>query len=65
MAKKSKLASIVVCLALAMASMAGVPMRADEVERLMRDMSRPKIVQTISGGKDEEEAEPGSEADPV
>ena len=36
----------------AMASMLGTPIRAEEIERLMRNAVETKIVYTIGGGED-------------
>ncbi len=35
------------CVVLALASAAGMPMRQDEVEELMRAMNQPKVAQTL------------------
>jgi hypothetical protein len=44
--KKGDLRSLTLCLALAFGAMAGVPMRPDEIQRLMRMLSSGAIVQT-------------------
>jgi hypothetical protein len=43
-----KLRNIVFCVILALSSVHGAPMRADEVETLMAAMREPKVAQGIS-----------------
>jgi hypothetical protein len=41
---------VIFCVILAGASMIGAPVRAEEMEELMRAKDRPKVVQSIGGG---------------
>jgi hypothetical protein len=43
----SRLRNVLFCIVLALASSAGVPMRADEVEELMQAMNQPKVAHTL------------------
>lgn len=40
--------NVFLCLVLAFASMANIPMKPDEIEELMKDMSQPKIAHSLS-----------------
>jgi len=48
---------MIFCVMLAGASMIGAPVRAEEIEELMRSKDRPKVVQSIGdkGRRDDEE----------
>ncbi|HVV46454.1 MAG TPA: hypothetical protein VHC72_14675 [Bryobacteraceae bacterium] len=51
-----RLRDVFFCIVLAAASAAGMPMRADEVEELMRAMNQPKVAHTLR--KEEQEDDP-------
>ena len=42
-----RLRDVFLCIVLAAASAAGIPMRPDEVEELMRAMNQPKVAHTL------------------
>jgi hypothetical protein len=44
---------LLLCVVLEVGALAGVPMRPDDIERLMQMMSRPKLVQTLPDETDE------------
>jgi hypothetical protein len=48
MSLKGRLRTLVLCLPLLLGSIAGVPMRPEEIENLMHSMNQQKIVVTIS-----------------
>ena len=50
---KSDFRSLLLCFALAFGSMAGVPMRPDEIQRLMRTLANGAIVQ-VAAEQDEQ-----------
>jgi len=54
MSAKGKFRTLVFYVGFAMASMLGSPVRAEEIERLMRNAVESKIVYTIDGGDDED-----------
>ncbi|MGO9096418.1 MAG: hypothetical protein ACLQGV_14505 [Bryobacteraceae bacterium] len=56
MSLRSKLAKAVFCGMLACASLSGLPLRAEQVEELLRAMNQPKITQSIP-----EDAESGDD----
>ncbi len=43
---------LLLCLTLAMGSMIGVPMRAEEVEELMRRVNQPKVAHVLRDESD-------------
>jgi hypothetical protein len=47
MSIKRKLLDILLCLVLGAGSLMGLPMRAEEVEELMRSMNQPKVAHTL------------------
>ncbi len=55
---KGDFRSLLLCVALAFGSVAGVPMRPDEIQRLMRTLATGAIVQTAP-----DEAEEGDRVD--
>jgi len=50
---RKRLRVLLVCVALEFAAFSGMPMRADEIEDLMRQMSRPKLAHTLPANRDE------------
>ena len=44
--RRSRFRTLFLCLALEVGLMAGVPMRPDEIARLMRALAGPQVVQT-------------------
>jgi hypothetical protein len=44
---KSKLRSLLLCAALQFGVLAGVPMRPEQIEELMRQLSAPKLAQVL------------------
>ena len=50
-----KLRVLLLCLSLGLGSMIGVPMRADEIEELMRGMNRPKVAYVLRDESDSDE----------
>jgi hypothetical protein len=55
MSIKTKLRNLLLCLTLAMSSLAGVPMRAEEIEELLRAVNQPRIAYTIPDESDDGE----------
>lgn len=53
MSVKIKLRVLVVCLALEMGVMCGVPMRPDEIEELMHQMNQPKHAHALPAEHDD------------
>ena len=52
MSIRSRFRSLLLCTALLWGVFAGVPMRPEEIEELMRSMNQPKIEYTIPGTND-------------
>ena len=52
--------TMLVCFALGFGSLVGISMRPEEIEALMRDMNRPKIVHTLPEENDSGEGPPDS-----
>ncbi len=52
---RSKLRTILLCVALQMGVFAGVPMRPEEIEELLRSVNQPKIAHTIPETSDDDE----------
>jgi hypothetical protein len=52
---KSKLRSLFLCTTLLVGVFGGVPMRAEQIEELMRSMSQPKIEFTIPDEREGDE----------
>jgi hypothetical protein len=48
--RRSRLRTLFLCIALEVGLMAGVPMRPDEIARLMRALAGPRIEQTRPDG---------------
>jgi hypothetical protein len=66
MSIKRKLRSLLLCSTLALGSLMGVPMRAEEIEALLRAMNQPKIARTIPDESDDGDLERGRRSsDPV
>jgi hypothetical protein len=57
---KKRFRKLLLCLVLGMGSQLGVPMRADEIEELMRTMNQPKLVRKFA-----EEEEKGTDPPPT
>ena len=53
MSLKRRLRVVVVCATLQLGVMAGVPMRPDEVEKLMHQMNQPKMAHVLPTEGDE------------
>jgi hypothetical protein len=51
--------NVFLCLALLFASVAGMPVTPDEIEELLKDMSQPKIVHSLSDEDTPPEPLPG------
>jgi len=49
----SRLRVFVVCMALEMGVLSGVPMRPDEIRQLMNQMNQPKLAHALPSGNDE------------
>lgn len=47
MSIKRKFCETLLCLTLGLASLAGAPMRAEEIEELMHQMNQPKLAHTL------------------
>jgi hypothetical protein len=46
-AGKGRLRFLLLCAVLELGALAGVPMRPDEIEKLMQTLARPKLAQTL------------------
>ncbi len=57
MSVKSKLRAVLLCFTLQIGVFAGIPMRPDEIEEILRCMSQPKIEYTIPEEDDDGEPE--------
>jgi hypothetical protein len=55
---KKRFRKILLCLVLGMASQMGIPMRAEEIEELMRTMNQPKIVRKYAEEEERGDAPP-------
>ncbi len=55
-----RLRVLLVCLALEMAVLAGVPMRPDEIQELMNQMNQPKVAHVLPSENDEGDVPPDS-----
>jgi hypothetical protein len=53
-----KLRVFVLCVALEMGVLAGVPMRPDEIQELMNQMNRPKLAHALPSENDAGDDEP-------
>ena len=53
MSLRKRLRVLLVCAALEFAAFSGTPMRADEIEDLMRQMNRPKSAHALPADRDE------------
>ena len=53
MSLASRLRVLIVCVALEMGVLSGVPMRPDEIEDLMNQMNQPKVAHQLPGKHDE------------
>lgn len=64
---KHRLRTIVVCLGLEFATLAGVPMRPDEIRQLLQQMNQPTLAHVLKEEKgDDDPLEPaGDIADPA
>jgi hypothetical protein len=49
---KNKLCEILLCLTLGLASLAGAPMRPEEMEELMHHLNQPKVSHTLPDEND-------------
>ena len=49
----NRLRVLLVCAALEFAVFSGVPMRADEIEELMRQVNRPRLAHALPANRDE------------
>jgi hypothetical protein len=49
---KHKFCKILLCLTLGLASLGGAPMRPEEIEELMHQMSQPKVSHTLPDEND-------------
>ena len=47
MDRRRRLRKILLCLALEVGALAGVPMRPEEIEKLMQDLARPKLAHVL------------------
>jgi hypothetical protein len=63
MSLASRLRVLLVCAALEMGVLAGVPMRPDEVQELMRQMNQPRWAQVLPA-EDEDGGDSPTEPDP-
>jgi len=48
---RTRLRVLLVCAALEFAAFSGMPMRADEIEDLMRQMNRPKLAHALPANR--------------
>jgi hypothetical protein len=59
---KSKFCKVIFCVTLGLASLAGTPMRPEEIEELMHQMNQPKIAHALpdenDNGEDQAKREP-------
>ena len=53
-----RLRVFVLCVALEMGVLSGVPMRPDEIQELMNQMNQPKMAHTLPSENDEGDDEP-------
>ncbi len=52
MSIKSKFCKVMFCVTLGLASLAGTPMRPEEIEELMHQMNQPKVAHTLPDEND-------------
>ena len=55
---KQRFRKILLCLVLGMGSQLGVPMRADEIQELMRTLNQPKLVRKFAEEEEKDGAPP-------
>ena len=53
-----KLRTIFVCLTLEVGVLFGVPMKPEEIQKLLREMNQPTLAQTLPADEDDGEPEP-------
>ena len=53
MSLRKRLRVLLVCAALEFAAFSGMPMRADEIEELMRQVNRPRLAHALPANRDE------------
>ena len=53
MSLRKRLRVLLVCAALEFAAFSGMPMRADEIEDLMRQINRPKLAHALPADREE------------
>ncbi len=62
MRRPGRLSRVLLCVCLEFGAMAGIPMRPDQIEDLMRMLSGPKVAQVLPGEDEEGGGQPESEA---
>jgi len=62
---KSRLRTVVCCLALQIGVITGVPMRPDEIEALMHTLAQPKLARTNPDRPDEGDLPPAADGEDV